>query len=111
MKNIKGKKVYIAGKITGYPDYRKDFAKAEEWLKERGAIVMNPAVLPPEGFTLAEYLHICFSMIDVCEAVFFLENWSESPGAIKEFNYSKVKQKELLYQGIGGFKKWKTKEF
>jgi hypothetical protein len=29
--------------------------------------------------------------------VFFLSNWSESPGAMKEFNYAKIKNKELLY--------------
>jgi hypothetical protein len=99
-RDLEGKKIYIAGKITGYRHYRKKFIKAEKELKERGAIVMNPAALPPRGFTHDQYMHICFSMIDVCEAVFFLENWPESPGAMKEFNYSKVKRKEILYQGI-----------
>ena len=31
-------KVYIAGKISGDPDYREKFAKAEEELKAQGYI-------------------------------------------------------------------------
>ena len=69
---MKGKKIYIAGGITGVPDYKEHFAKAEEYLISRGAIPMNPARMS-EGFEWKDYLHICLTMIDVCEAVFLLK--------------------------------------
>jgi hypothetical protein len=40
-------KIYIAGPMTGYPDYNRTafFSKAKE-LMEEGHIVLNPALLP-----------------------------------------------------------------
>ena len=39
-------KVYIAGKITGNPNYREEFAAAERKVRALGDIPLNPAVLP-----------------------------------------------------------------
>ena len=75
MKNVKA--IYIAGKITGYPQYKEKFQRAEETLKGWGYVVLNPAVLPA-GLTQEEYMHICYAMIDVAETVFFLNNWQIS---------------------------------
>lgn len=94
---MKGKKIYIAGKITGLDDHKEKFAKAEEKLQEMGAIPMNPAVMSG-GFTHAEYLYICFAMIDICEGIYFLNNWTDSPGAKKEFGYATVKKKQMFYE-------------
>lgn len=94
---MNGKKIYIAGKITGYDGYKERFAAAEKELKSKGALPMNPALLPP-GYDQGQYLHICFSMIDVCEAVYFINNWKDSPGALKEFDYATCKKKEILYE-------------
>lgn len=100
MKNeFKGRKVYIAGKITGFEGYKKKFEEAEKHLISQGAHPISPAVLPP-GYEQAEYLHICFSMIDVCDAVYFLDNWRDSPGAQKEFQYASTKNKQLLYEDV-----------
>ena len=45
------KTVYLAGKITGDPFYRSKFYEAQKKLEEGGFIVVNPALLPSEGFT------------------------------------------------------------
>jgi esterase/lipase len=63
-------KAYIAGKITGNKNYKKEFKEAEEFLKKQGYAVMNPSLLG-EGFKQEEYLEICMKMIDVCEVVCF----------------------------------------
>ena len=42
-------KVYIAGKITGNPDYYEQFAEAEKLLTEQGHAVINP--VKSNGFT------------------------------------------------------------
>lgn len=39
-------KIYIAGKITGDPDYRAKFADAQRQIEAQGHIVLNPATLP-----------------------------------------------------------------
>ena len=47
-------KVYLAGKITGDPNYREKFAAAAKKLEERaGVTVISPAVTP-EGLKKAE---------------------------------------------------------
>ena len=47
-------KAYIAGKITGDPDYWHKFQRAQEDLEDQGFTVINPAELPegmrPAGF-------------------------------------------------------------
>ena len=90
-------KIYIAGKITGNPDYKEQFAEAEKELRGKGHSTMNPAVLP-DGFEHHEYMKICFSMIDVCEAVYFLENWRDSEGAMMEHEYASQAGKELMFE-------------
>lgn len=90
-------KIYIAGKITGCADFEKKFKKAEEWLKSNGHTVMNPAILP-EGFSQEEYMHICYAMIDVCEAIYMLNNWRSSAGAMLEHVYAVKKNKLIEYQ-------------
>ena len=86
-------KVYIAGKITGDPGYRDKFAAAEIQLGGQGHTVLNPAELP-EGMAPADYMRICFAMIDVADAVVFLPDAAESAGARLERAYCEYIGKE-----------------
>lgn len=105
---MEGKKIYIAGKITGFPQYKEKFQSAEHMLGDIwGMSPMNPARLP-QGFSWDEYMHICFSMIDVCEYVFFLNNWKESQGAIKEYEYAVKKGKKILFEEVRELRKSNT---
>jgi hypothetical protein len=78
-------RVYLAGKITGDDNYRRKFAVAEEKLKGLGYRVMNPAILP-DGWDYESYIRISMCMLRECEAVCLLADWTESRGAIAEFN-------------------------
>lgn len=79
-------KIYIAGKITGDPDYKTKFDAAAERYKKEGYAVLNPACLP-EGMQKADYMRICFAMIDTADVVAFLPGYETSPGAQLELQY------------------------
>lgn len=89
-------KIYIAGKINGYPDYKKNFSEAETKLRKDGHLCMNPAILP-EGFPYEAYMPICCAMIDQCDAILMLDNWMDSKGAKVELAYAQATGKEVFY--------------
>lgn len=91
-----GKKVYIAGKITGDPDYRVKFKALERELQTDGHAVMNPAVMS-DGFLYEEYMHVCMAMLAVCEVIFLMPDWKESPGAQREELFARALDKEVVY--------------
>lgn len=79
-------KIYIAGKITGDPDYKAKFAEAENFYKKEGYIVLAPSWMP-QGMQPADYMRICFAMIDTADVVAFLPGYETSPGAQVEMQY------------------------
>lgn len=90
-------KYYIAGKVNGLDNYRSIFWMAENELIAEGHQVMNPAILP-EGFPYEAYMPICLAMIDQCEAVYMLNNWTDSKGAKVEKAYAEATGKLIEYQ-------------
>jgi len=89
-------KAYIAGKISGNEDYKHEFQVAQTDLILDGYTVMNPAVLN-KGFEQMEYLHVCKAMIDVCDIVFFLPNWTTSCGSNFEMGYATGIKKDIRF--------------
>lgn len=85
-------KAYIAGKITGDPEYLKKFASAQEELERQGYIVLNPALLP-EGMASSDYMRIFMAMLDTADVVFFLPGCVDSKGAQLEKQYCAYVQK------------------
>lgn len=89
-------KIYIAGKITGEPNYKDKFANMEsELLKIPGTTVINPATLPT-GLKPADYARICFAMIDSSDIAVFAPDYKESSGALLEMQYCKYVGKKVL---------------
>ena len=86
-------KLYISGKITGCTDYQHKFGMAAAILKDKGHVVINPAMLP-QGLDNDKYMPICMPMIDACDAIVMIgEDWKDSKGAILELNYAKYNGK------------------
>lgn len=88
-------KIYIAGKITGDPQYKEKFGRVESHYRNQGYTVLNPACLP-KGMTNADYMRICFSMIDSADAVAFLPDWDKSAGARIENAYCDYIGKDIV---------------
>lgn len=81
------KVVYIAGPITGRENYEENFLDMEFELARMGNIIaLSPAALPP-GMSRAQYMRICFAMIDCADAVILLDRWQQSEGARLERQY------------------------
>lgn len=92
-------KIYIAGKITGEPNYKEKFDIAATSLEAQGHIVLNPAELP-EGMLPADYMRICFAMIDTADAIYLLKGWCSSSGASIERGYAMYTSKQILTEGV-----------
>lgn len=89
-------KVYIAGKITGDDEFYLKFVDKAEYLEDHFEVVLNPASLP-SGMSPADYMRICFAMIDTADAVCFLPDWKDSAGASLEHQYCTYIGKPILY--------------
>jgi nucleoside 2-deoxyribosyltransferase len=99
------KVVYIAGPITGVPNYETEFAKAEAWLRTHDFTPLNPARLP-QGMTNEQYTRIDFAMIDAADAVYFMPEWFTSPGATLEMDYCKYNDKQIALD-YNTLQKWR----
>ena len=94
-------KVYIAGKITGLEKavIFEKFYESGNQLKKDGHLVMSPTVLVlNEGFEHEDYMHICYAMIDVCDALYMQKDWQQSKGARMELQYAKGFKKQIFYE-------------
>lgn len=90
--------IYIAGAITGNPDYRMQFEAAEAILTAQGHIVLNPATLP-EGMPYEAYFPICYAMLDASEAIYLLRTWKHSTGANREVRRALARGKLIIREG------------
>ncbi|EOX3228819.1 DUF4406 domain-containing protein [Escherichia coli] len=91
-------KIYIAGPMTGYPDYNRTafFSKAKE-LMEEGHIVLNPALLPA-GLCQSEYMDICLAMVRSADAIYLLKGWDVSAGARAEHALAEKLGLTVIYE-------------
>lgn len=82
------KLIYIAGKMTGLPDFNYPAFHAEAArLRAMGFEVLNPAENPePPCGTWAGYMRLAIAQLVQCDAVRLLPGWEDSSGARLEEN-------------------------
>lgn len=96
---LRGKTIYIAGKISGEADYgKKEFATAEKLIKARfkDITILNPTVLP-ENLAYDKAINISSAMLREADCIYFLDNWEKSKGAKYEMELAKVLDKKIEY--------------
>lgn len=77
-------KVYIAGPMTGLPQFnRPAFHQAALNLSFEHHVPLNPAILP-DGLTEADYMAVGITMLQRADAIFLLTGWQFSAGARAE---------------------------
>lgn len=95
-----GRNESVSGrKDHGRPElhYREKFAAAVKKLEERaGVTVISPAVTP-EGLKKADYMRICFAMLESADAAVFLPDWEDSPGAQLEKHWCEYVGKKMVF--------------
>ena len=92
--------VYISGGITGVPDYKEKFKRAERHLIELGFNVINPAGLEDHvmigKFEYGDYLNMCLLMLETADCIYLLDGWENSDGAKEEARNAGILMKEVI---------------
>ncbi len=84
------KKIYISGSMHYKKNFNfKAFIDAEKKLKDMGFIVYNPA-RNPLGIALKELMQIDMMIISQYDAIYMLNGYENSSGAIAELTYAKM---------------------
>ncbi len=90
-------RVYLAGGISGVPDYAVKFALAAKSLREDGHLVFNPAAANQEGRPLREIMAYLLPQLCEAEGIVMLRGWWRSGGARIEWMLAKYLKLKVLY--------------
>ena len=97
-------RIYISGPITGQEDTAKDRFKIAEYILQKryaGAEIINPCSVNAEAahaaeLTHDEYMKISFTLMDLCDAVYFMGGWEKSKGCQMEHVYAENRSMKIL---------------
>lgn len=87
--------IYIIGKITGNPDYREQFAHAEEALRAMYACdIINPAARG--DMSQSDYARLSYNAVCKADAIAVLWTVGDSFGATMEWHIANEQGKRLM---------------
>lgn len=115
-------RIYIAGKITGDPNYREKFKAGAyecetacfsaritplQWVMRKNKIMQFKTVCPTKftllGKPLTDYrwtvgMAVCLVKLLPCSFIYMLKDWQDSRGANVEHNVARFLGKRIVYQ-------------
>ena len=77
-------RIYISGAISSDSNYKEKFKAMAAKLERAGYTAISPTDLPG-GLTEGEYMQLDHLLIGFADAVFMLSDWSQSKGAMIEY--------------------------
>lgn len=94
-------RVYVSGMISGLPleELKEKFQKAEEYLQGLGHVVVNP-LNNGLDFEAPWSSHILLDiyLLNHCDAIYMLDNWLLSRGAVIEKIFAESAGKTVLFE-------------
>lgn len=100
--------VFISGGITGKDNYLEEFAKAEEYLKNKGYGVVNPARIldcfPKDIMNYSDCMDIAIMLLKKCDVIYSLRGWRSSTGANFERRFANEHGLKLTEEQEGDFR-------
>jgi len=93
-------RVYISGKITGDDNYYQKFEIAQSCFERLGDDVFNPAEISASLPVLShdEYMEIDRVCLQMCDAIYMLSDYRDSPGALEELEIAKSMGLKIMYE-------------
>lgn len=98
---MKTKRIYISGKMTGLEAHEiaQNFKDAKKQLCRPDVIPISPTGIDyGDKLAWAEYMRLDEVLIQICDAIYMLSNWQDSPGACHELEYARSLGKPVIYQ-------------
>lgn len=87
--------------MTGYKNFNREaFFEAAKRIHAHGDIALHGAWLP-DGLAWEEYMSINLHMLLQCDAIYLLEEWDNSAGAIMELGRARQKNLPEIQEGFG----------
>lgn len=98
---MRNEKIYIAGKITGDPNYYAKFHAAEDylmvWLDWDYWDIVNPVEWCDNEWPWWRCMVRCLRLVAGCGWVAMLPDWRESRGARIEHVWARILSKKIIY--------------
>lgn len=99
-----GLRVMVSGPMTGLPHFNRPlFNEVAAQLRGEGHTVYNPATLPV-GWSHDHYMAITLKWIENVDALYMLDGWQHSKGAVMEFDrILRNRIPILMFQTVASF--------
>lgn len=99
---------YLAGPISGRPNFMEEFQEAKGWLEQRGEFVCSPAhmanSLPTAQMERKHFMQLGIALLSICGKIAVMPGWETSSGCQMEVAYAKANGMEIAYLSDMGFK-------
>ena len=95
-------KLYISGPVSGTEDYEKRFEAAEKRIEKAGYEALNPINVTgflPSGTRRESYMEACIAMLCMCDGIYMLKGWEDSPGANREYGFALGRDMPAFFAG------------
>lgn len=91
--------IYLSGPISARLDtYQDHFQKVYDKLTAAGHAVISPHFLPIGLKKEQDYLNIAHENLKAAEAIYLLDGWHKSPGALTELKWAVDMKKQIFLE-------------